>query len=238
MEVSQGYIHETKDNFLRVNGNHYFGLVLIGSKLTLPGIRALVKKGKHFTNRESFTFRGYHVKKLGLEESRDIPARRFHNSVMISKIESAFGPICPKPKGLIYGKNAPEVLVYPQNIPGYFVSQFISGDNLMTGFSKLSKTEREILFAVLGGHLRACREKGVYLMDFAPRDIVLYPTTHYPRTSVYPFIVDTEHVDFVPTSQRKAALERQIEQFHSDYSVFYSRRELAKLERVIFGKKK
>lgn len=184
----------------------------------------IVKDGARKTFREGWRHGPYFVKKLGKDELDSFPPKRFINSLDITEV--CQNALVPHARALIYEGRMPAIL--SQEAPVYMVSDFVEGPVLNKHWQNLSPSNLRNMMTFLGSQLEKLRSRGLYLMDFAPRDIVI--EGNVPR------VVDTEHAQRSSYMEKFASvlLEQQREQFREDYSSFLDNEALTEVESRIF----
>ena len=199
-----------------------FGLAANGFKLSEDDCAIVLNQGKDYAERGGWRGGTCWIKKLDKIELQNIPARRFANSVSAYFRVTGLGSLdsFSRPLALIYRGSPLNTLTHVEE--GYFVSKFINGPRLYNIFSKLTYPKKETILRSMGVLLKACSEKGVYPLDFAPRDIVLRDYNPERKLGV-PVIVDTEHIEF-GEGHSKELIEKQREQFRFDYKHFVPNR--------------
>ena len=135
------------------------------------------------------------------------------------------------PVALLYPGRAIDALSAPPR-EGFFVSDYVDGPTLLERIKHLDDAHKQLIFFGIRDALDSVRQdtlKGYYLMDFAPRDIVL-------RDEFRPVLVDTEHLEFSAFYDSEKLLKRQTAEFNREYRSFLSKVELEKYRRIIFGR--
>ena len=166
------------------------------------------------------------VKELGTEELGEarLP-RRFLNAIMI---DSKFTLVTPRPLAFVYDGSAYDLLSLKPNARGYCVTDFVEGEQLQLAWEDLSRKERTQVLGFVRYHLKRLRNKNIYLMDFAPRDIVL--------DGLHPWFVDTEHVEYpVLSNNHEGLIKKQVKQFRNDWRDYLSRRQLREQAKILEG---
>ena len=196
-------------------------------------LEEIIHEGEGKNPRTGWNVGNTFVKKLGTNEMKEVPARRFVNSIHLYNhyIQST-----PEPIGLIYSGNWVNLMT--GNSDGYFIAENIEGNTLMNIFGKLNDLEKQCFFDHLGNSLSDIREhEHSYLMDFAPRDII-YNARQIKGNIT---LVDTEHVesagdlrDKIGEEARDYLLQKQVSQFKEDYSIFLNKKELHEATKRVF----
>lgn len=168
-----------------------------------------------------------YAKKLYDREKAQIPPFRFVNNVLLDE-HSRRGHMIrvPEPIALLCQGDLTDLL-QGRDIPLVYLSQNIGGKNLLQTYKDLDSKMIKPLIALLGITLGTLHEKGLYIMDFAPRDIVL------PETDPHSYyLVDNENV-IVLNPDNKSNIEKgikeQLKEFKREYSSFPNFPELMKL---------
>ncbi|MBS3128021.1 hypothetical protein J4410_02660 [Candidatus Woesearchaeota archaeon] len=168
----------------------------------------------------------FFVKKLRRDELTQMPPQRFLNNTKVWKSTQSF---VVEPIGIIYEGGLPSLL--RQEGAAYMITRYIDGDNayLTWGFNRGEmwvdwKNQAGVL-STLGGHLSKLRKEGVFLLDIAPRDIVLVKN--------FPHLVDMEHVAFGQHNDPELT-RQQIDQFRRDYGLFLEGEDLEALLKTVF----
>lgn len=171
------------------------------------------------------------IKKLGNDEFGNFPADRFTNSInLTAAIENEFLPAgIPNPHGIVYQGNLVDATL--NKSPAYFISEYVPGRNLMEeiALGKIPQNELENVLRSVGQTILTLRGFGIYHMDFAPRDIVVFRKGE----SFKPYLVDTEHVVY-NGQKRDVLLRAQIKQFNEDYGIFFKGQELDSARETFF----
>jgi len=159
----------------------------------------------------------YHVKRLPKAETMagGLP-QRFVNSLQIQATTGGFAPF-PKPVGLVYCGSFKNILLGMANC--YFITELINGERCQSRFEESSEEERDTILSCIGAELKNLRGANVYLMDFAPRDIILKGTGH-------PIFADTENMEFHNNGNLEEEMkQKQISQSREDYSQYFTKEE-------------
>ena len=171
----------------------------------------------------------YYVKRLKSEELINAPPKRFVNVVQM-RYKSICLPGIVEPIGIVLSGRAVDIM---QGRPkeGYFISTYVKGPTLMERIRHIEPEESYSIFRGIGIILEELRLGSYFLLDFAPRDIVL-------RDGGCPVLMDTENMDIShPNDQINAPqrlIKKQIAQFRKDYKHFLSRKELDSVQEIIF----
>lgn len=227
--VLAGYTLKSRNVFNLFENERYFGLIRERFNLSLEELEEI------FSNKEAQFQRGnLWVKQLKMRELGRVPANRFHNNVMLS-FYGGIGRSVVTPIALLYAGKPIEVL-YNEPEKGFFITGYEEGTCLFDVFEQLDIDSRDNVLKTIGDLLMKLSENGMYLLDFAPKDIILKGK---PKKVLYPApvkLVDTEHVKFDPRHRRTDQLLcEQRQQFLTDYLVFASNpQELSKLEKIVF----
>ncbi|MBW2994128.1 hypothetical protein KY315_01760, partial [Candidatus Woesearchaeota archaeon] len=202
-------------DFDKVNTEHGFGLVCRDEVLDFERI---FKEGADKFVRNGWRMDDFYVKKLGSDEYNAVPATRFVNSVKLANIacteKNTFANI-PNPIGLIYSGTGADLVA--RESKGYFIAEYMPGLRVLHEFKNFTPPQQKKFFKTLGMALRQFREQGLFLGEFAPKDLLVEKIDDFNLT-----FVDTEYVTDAGYSRITAAgaLERQIVQFTSDYYPF------------------
>jgi hypothetical protein len=202
---------------------------------------------KGILNRGGWEMEGYYIKRLREDEiSNTLLPKRFLNSINIYGKKGLF--YNPEPIGIIYTGNWETLIKGKSEV--YFIAKNIEGKNLFSKINEINTEEKELIFRILGIALKNFRNEGIYILDFAPRDIVLNKSDNLKYYK--PFLVDTENIDYISqfslfdgkgylhcTKEDKEAInyltEKQILQFRKDYELFLKPRELENSVSIVFG---
>lgn len=206
-----------------------FGLLEEGSSPEIIPF-AVCSQGKDHGQREGWRMESLWIKKLDKWELEFVPPKRFRNSVSLNLGYSGVSGCFPDPLGLIYKGNPLDLL--KDATEGYFVTNFVEGPTLLSKIQSLSERSKEAIFRLIGFRLKDLVGSGAYLLDFAPRDIVLADYNSTDNIGI-PIFVDTEHVEFGHYNDRSMR-DKQRNQFREDYKHFSTSDELSRLEKFIF----
>lgn len=172
------------------------------------------------------------IKKLDSSELQIFPSKRFINSLNLNA-EEFYGrtPNFPRVFGTVYNTDIINLLA--GKAQGYVISEFIPGKSLMQELKQgMEENSLNSLMVLLRMTLEDLRNKGIYHMDFAPRDIVINRDEIYPKIK----LVDAEHINYLQAGgQEPDLLEKQIEQFNEDYSPFFNKDKLNQVRRIVFN---
>ncbi|PIN93913.1 hypothetical protein COU54_01100 [Candidatus Pacearchaeota archaeon CG10_big_fil_rev_8_21_14_0_10_31_24] len=211
-----------------IKGENYLGIATCDYDSKF--IEEILERGKKVYPNYHWKTNNLHIKKLKIDELTRKPAMRFENSLKISR---RFGDDCgiPIPLALIYQGTTMEILTGKAN--GYFITQYVPGNTLIQEINKMPKTERDELFVLIKLRLNDYSRKGFHLLDFAPRDIILFPIEN---SHILPIFADTEHLELTGGSleRKQMLLAEQKKQFKIDYEDYLSRRELKNTLDILF----
>ena len=196
----------------------------------LPSPREIVEERGKIADRGKGIRAGHvHVKPLKFEENEGTISTRFENALRLHRKESM---LFPKPLGIIYDGNAEHILL--GEAQGYFLTQFIEGEDLINVLDSLDEEDRILFFEGMGYELECLRTYGMYLLDFAPRDIILRNGEIVDRC-----YADTEHVKYLTgrntdSDKGRELLREQIAEFRKGYNDFVDEDELSHVVRLVF----
>ena len=218
--------------FTPVNGKSFFGFLRNG--ITARDVEEVLKSCINdsdggYSPRQGGAFENWYVRKLGCDEitgeASNLPAR-FTNHLIVHARMRRVGPLCacPIPLGLVYYGTPADFLIEKPNM--YEISENIEGVPL---FNKIKDiTDKSFLVRYISQDLRELQDRGIYLMDFAPRDIVL--RNGKERN---PIFVDFEHVDYRGMDNNRncdSLVEKQAIQARQDWEMFLSCKEMSLFE--------
>jgi hypothetical protein len=185
-------------------------------------------KDEHKGPRDGWRVGNYFVKVCGKDEMGDYPPARFTNALSIEGAGTGGMPyLVPDAQALIQIGGLKEVALDQANM--LYVADFFEGNTLRQHLNNddLEPSTRKLLLDLLFVNVGTYRyEKNIFLMDFAPRDVVAIPRDLRGKTVYYPIIVDTEHVEFGDCETLDKLRQQQIEQFIEDYKHFLSGEEM------------
>ena len=223
------------ESYHQVQGDAYIGLVTKSIDLD-----SIVNEGKTYVPRAGYRSqvdRKVFVKKLGPQEIFEFPPARFVNSLKLYHYrDGLYSEHFAEPMGIIYEGDLKSIALRGSNC--YFLAQYIEG-------KPFSKSVREnnplnkVVFGDVHRVLREYRENGIFLLDFAPRDILVTPNP-FDSKYTHPVFLDTEDVEYAEhrrfgtESVRRTLTEKQREQFIEDYSNFYDTEDLKKILEIVF----
>lgn len=212
----------------------YFGVVnqRYNHALMDEDIAKIVTKGREISRGGGWPQRGEcensFVKKLKAPETKVLPCKRFQNANILHQLSTSMrNKDIPAPYGLIYA-GTPQKIMLGEEQNAYYVAEFIPGPSLCEVIRNLSKKERQKVSVKIGLSLRNWNSQGAYLIDFAPRDIVLRQ-----GNAEKPYFVDTEHMEVVNSKTREQLLQEQEAQFKKDYEELLSAEEINGALRII-----
>jgi len=134
----------------------------------------------------SWVYGRFHCKELKQKEMKEVKCTRFLNNLLLDRFgNQGYRTIVPKPFALVYTGKGSDFI--GENSNGYILNERIFGENFDLEETNFNELERILMRINL--NLSFLRERGIYLMDFAPRDIII-------RSDNYPVFVDMEHVEY------------------------------------------
>ena len=231
---SHSYTRIINERYVKLDDGRFFGLLKrdnIGLKSQLEYLIESKNNNKPFYR--SYGSIDYFVKKLRNDELGETPPERFVNSVIIDDYinERCGGTKVITPVGIIY-EGRPLNLLESGMLNAYFISYYVKGERLFHLIKRLDEDKMEKIFRSLNLNLNALREKRLYLLDFAPRDIVI-------DDNGAAVLLDMEHLEFANSFDRKKQdeflLARQKREFHKDYDGFLNKEQLKKAEILLFN---
>ena len=226
------------DNYIKVDDGRFFGLLKKGRGLE-SHLKDVINSKEYHWHPQSKIYQGdsdkYFVKRLRRDELTEMPPKRFVNSVILSLLrQRSFNIDTINPIGLIFEGRPLDLLVDSSSNQCYFISNYIEGREFLKIIDKQELTEEEtnFIFRRIRLNLGNLRENNLYLLDFAPRDIIITENN-------YPILLDTEHLEFVnefdKNKSEEILLSKQRKQFREDYSLFLDEEQLKKAEEMVFG---
>ncbi|PIN93914.1 hypothetical protein COU54_01105 [Candidatus Pacearchaeota archaeon CG10_big_fil_rev_8_21_14_0_10_31_24] len=219
------------DNLQEVQGENYLGLTTC--EIEPLYIKEVIEQGKNMgTGGYHWKYGNGHIKKLRPRELTERLPKRFENSLKIRHLLKGDNTGIPHPMGLIYEGTTKNILLGDSN--AYFITLYVEGENLLNQIKNLNNNQIEIIFNLMKIHLENYSEKGLYLLDFAPRDIILKPLED---EKFEPIFADTEHLEIGPNKKYSLDTElvnKQRQQFKIDYSPFLPRKRLNKTLDMMF----
>jgi len=222
----------------QIQDDNYIGLVKHGADSDWASI---VKEGKFYSDRRGYRSKvdgDLFIKKLDYREKYEFPPARFANALKLYNshnrlLSSHFA----EPIGVIYEGDLSTIAMREGS--SYHLSKYIEGKPFFELVSKDKKADI-IVFREVHRVLRELRDDHIFLLDFAPRDIVIIPNIFNSKYS-HPVFLDTEHVEYdLGIASRefiegtKKLIKKQREQFKEDYGPFYSARDLEGIVEVVF----
>jgi len=213
---------------------HYFGVVnqRYNHALMDEDIEKIVTRGKGISPGGGWPQRGEcvnsFVKKLKAPETKVLPCTRFQNANILHQLSTSMkNQDIPAPYGLIYA-GTPQKVMLGDEQDAYYVAEFIPGPGLSQVLGNFTQKERKSALVRMGLSISNWNSQGVYLMDFAPRDIVLRDGN--PER---PYFVDTEHIQVTNEKTKEQLREEQAEQFREDYEDFLTPEEISDTLRIM-----
>jgi len=252
------FTSEIRNNFSSINAEDMFGVVRNGHEDRLD-LKNILKKHENWSPTSGFKYDDYYVKPLKKPEMKDIPSQRFINSVTMYNSFEHTGSLIefPKPIALVYTGDIKHVMT--EDSKGLFIAEYVKGKTMLTVFNKLDLKEKELFFSSFASGLFSLISFGMYLFDFAPRDVII---TRDNLNNIRTVLVDTEHVGYsgktwgeflnhecdeeeiekiISNSDLgkgylfdKELIEKQIAQFKKDYEIFFEQEELEKITKSVF----
>lgn len=153
-----------------------------------------------------------YVKRLKSYELYRTPPERFENALILNHKAPANIPL---PIGLLYQGTSTDILSGKLS-EAYYISQFIEGKTLLESIGDMEEKELLFIFTQLQDTLREIRgnkQKRFYLMDFAPRDIVV-------TENLRPYLVDTENLETNEKASHEKMMQKQVRMFQKEYTYF------------------
>lgn len=177
---------------------------------------------------------GLYVKKVKPAETKVLPCVRFDNAKLLYLIsERMKKENTPQPMAMIHS-GTPQEITEGQS-QAFYIAENIPGPNLFSHLKHLNTKQRGSLMTEMGIHLSDWNSKGVYLMDFAPRDVVLKE-----ENPSKPYFVDTEHIKILLNNgdeerdkEKKELRQEQATQFREDYQDFLTKNEIEEMLKII-----
>lgn len=240
--VEEGYKRVLEKEFEKVVTPNFFGFIRKEHKHYSPfDLEELVKQGRDRTPRNGWVIYDLHdtpfyVKKLGNSELAFNPPKRFVNSILLynhnyNNVLSSF----PRPIGIIYSGDGTNILT--RDSKAYFIADYIKGNTLLPIIKDKNKLKSlgmpfDTLLELLTIGLKNLREKGIFLLDFAPRDIVIEDKELGVKHGNF-WLVDTEHVKYETNYNYENLKKEQIAQFRKDYSGLITQEEIKKAVEIL-----
>ncbi len=226
--LTHAYSAIVERDYNSVDNGEFFGLVRRGRDL--EGHLQLLRTNPNADGPVEIGESAYFVKRMRSDETENMPPNRFVNAVLL------YGglPYTINPVAVFFDGRAVDTMVRPPR-EGYFVSDYIQGPTLIQRIGDLSQVEKDFLFEEMGKALAEFRggKRRIFLMDFAPRDIVLIEAS---ASGLIPVFVDTEHMEIAQADKPvELLLEQQVAQFNEDYAQFLDDTELPRYRQLVFG---
>ena len=225
--MKQSYLNQLEEKFYPVNNDNYFGY--LRNELTDLNIPKMIEESRNQCTVDGNTSQGYFIKRLKPEELEQRVPLRFENSLSLDRCFTGNGyrKMFPIPRGLIYPGKPTDLFL--DNPSAYLISENIKGKRLFHILDKLNDEEKLKLSFLMNIKLGNMQNKGVYLMDFAPRDIVTRKTKD---SDFDPIFVDTEHL-VCGCKNDEELIDGQRKQFKKDYEGYLGD-EYDKFEKRVF----
>lgn len=226
--INEGTLRKLKTDFKIVEESNYFGFIHKDYEQKIS-IEDIVKFGNQKNKGSDWNTQNVHIKKLGAFETDVFPSIRFMNNLSINQIfERKRYAKCTTPKaaGLIYSNTWHDIPY--RNNEGYVISEEIKGKRAYDSIEHMDSEQKDYYFKKLSNGLDELRGFEIYLMEFAPRDIII------EENRVLRFL-DTEIVDFAyDNEEQKTFLEKQKKIFKKEYQPFLTKEEFNKFEYYLF----
>lgn len=230
-----GVEHALQHDFHKVQSPHYFALISRRVSHADDYLERIIEEGNERSGRDGWQVDSFWVKKMDEGERMQFPPVRLRNAIIVAKKSSVI-PF-PKPVGILYTGTGADAITGESE--AYFIAPYISGKPLIMCFNKLVDEIKDNFFHRLGISLSQHRQRGIYPLDFAPRDIV-YEKREEPETGVVDSytLVDTEHVavtsDVANSRIRQKLKAEQRKEFRKEYKHFLSQAEMTEALKTVF----
>jgi len=198
---------QTKYRLVELDGS--FGVINKGVINPSSLCERVLEQGRDYGPRAGWRDEDYFVKKLDNDElyGGRLPLR-FLNAINIARKNAG---VIPSPVGFVFEGSPYELLCEKSRLDGYYVSRFVDGEQLMKSWKQLSPEKRLRITTSICVHLERLRYREIFLMDFAPRDIVVKHN--------FPLFADTEHVEYAVRNPDELS-KKQALQFEEDFRDF------------------
>tara|TARA_Y100000310_G_C20694101_1_gene824236 strand:- start:1993 stop:2673 length:681 start_codon:yes stop_codon:yes gene_type:complete len=225
--INYGALYNIKEKFQAVNRPDFFGFLRNG--VDPEEVKEVLDSAEIecMSTRAGKAVDGWFVKKLGESEQREsrghMPVRFSNHLTICDRLPYNV----PAPLGLIYDGSPTDLLKEEDKM--YAISENIPGTNLLKGIDKVKETSR--LLGNIASHLKDLKKHNLYLMDFAPRDIVLGELNQ-------PYFVDFEHMELgVYPEDIEELGKKQIAQARKDWEHCLSDEDMSYFVERLEGRK-
>lgn len=230
-----GVEHAFQNDFYKVHYPHYFALISRSVSHADDYLERIIEEGNERSGRDGWQVDSFWVKKMDEGERRQFPPVRLRNALIVTNKPSII-PF-PRPVGIVYTGTGADALAGESQ--AYFIAPYISGKPLNRCFGELVDEIKDNFFHRLGISLSRHRERGIFPLDFAPRDIVYEKREDSEIGVVHLYtLVDTEHVavtsEGANSKIRQKLKAEQRGEFRREYKGFLSKTEMAEAVRIVF----
>lgn len=225
----EGYIQHLKEKFESISNENYWGY-LRNNFISRTGfdVKLMIENFSNKREKMEELNQGFYIKKLGNDEIEKTIPDRWNNHLIIDRyiLDKFYFKSIPRPLGIVYTGEPIDLL--SKNSEVYLISEYIKGKILLNP-AQLNGEIVNSYFRTFGESLKDMRKEGIYLMDFAPRDIIPLG----PNNDLSPIFLDLEHmifgdkIDFELFDSQKA-------QFMEDYGHLL-RKDYDSIEEIVFG---
>jgi hypothetical protein len=211
-----------RENFYSIDEKNLHGIIRNNENRKL--MERILEDPRAKSSLRSWKFWNLNILNLNSSEKEEAFPERVENSFLIGKCYSQY---FPEVLGLIYSGKGSDRLT--GNFTGHIITPFVEGESLISCIDSMEQKELDVLGVRIRDALDILRRKNLFLLSFAPRNII--------NGRYGPIFVDSGNLRVSVRDSQKGALKRlQKDKFYEDYFHLLEKDKFLKLEETISRK--